>query len=196
NSVALNGLKAIRLLQNANNSITAPVLTQSPPLTGTAPLNSKVEIFTDSLGQALVYESSVWADANGNWSYDGPLTYSRATATATDAAGNTSELSASLKVSVKKEENTALPQQFFLHQNYPNPFNPETQIQFGIARKGRITVKIYNILGHHVTTLTDDKYEPGHYTLSFDAAHLSSGVYFYELRAADFKAVKKMILLE
>jgi parallel beta-helix repeat protein len=196
NSIALNGLKAIRLLENANNAIPAPVLTQSPPLTGTAPPNSRVEVFTDSLGQALVYESSVWADANGNWSYDGPLTYSRATATATDAAGNTSELSAPLKVSVKKEQDAALPQQFFLHQNYPNPFNPKTLIQFGVARKGRITLKVYNILGHHVTTLTDARYEPGQYALSFDAAHLPSGVYFYELQAAGFKAVKKMILLE
>jgi len=196
NSIALNGLKAIRLLENANHSISAPVLTQNPPLTGTAPQNSKVEIFTDSLGQALVYESSVWADANGNWSYDGPLTYSRATATATDAAGNTSELSVPLKVSVKKEKDAALPQQFFLQQNYPNPFNPETLIQFGVARKGRITLKVYNILGHHVTTLADARYEPGQYALSFDAAHLPSGVYFYELQAAGFKAVKKMILLE
>ncbi len=196
NSVALNGLKAIRLLENANNAIPAPVLTQSPPLTGTAPPNSRVEVFTDSLGQALVYESSVWADANGNWSYDGPLTYSRVTATATDAAGNTSELSASLKVAVRQNQTATLPARFELGQNYPNPFNPQTRIPFAMARAGKVTLTIYDVLGRHVATVVERSYQPGHYELTLDAAGMASGVYFYKLRTSEFEAAKKMILLE
>ncbi len=196
NSITMNGERAIQLYQTANNNIETPVLTQSPPLTGTAPANSTVEIFSDSLGEALVYEGSVKADAGGNWSYDGPLTWSRASATATDLSGNTSELSAALKVSVRQDQIAVLPDRYFLRQNFPNPFNPQTQIQFGIARSGKIRLDLYDVLGRHVTTLVESDYRAGNYSITLDAGGLPSGVYFYRLEAGRFKALKKMILLE
>ena len=90
---------------------------------------------------------------------------------------------------------------FSLLQNYPNPFNPTTKINFTIPEfpKGTnslITLKVYNILGNEVAALLNEEKPAGNYEINFDASHLSSGVYFYTLRAGDFNQTRKMILLK
>jgi hypothetical protein len=103
-------------------------------------------------------------------------------------------------------EETAITSSFNLFQNYPNPFNPSTKIKFtlpdkdnplpGGARGGLITLKVYDILGNEIITLVNEEKSPGTYELEFDGSRLTSGMYFYTLKAGGYLETKKMILLK
>jgi uncharacterized delta-60 repeat protein len=97
---------------------------------------------------------------------------------------------------IKIEKKDILPSSFALEQNYPNPFNPTTIISWQLPVSGHIVLKIYDILGREITTLVNGVKPAGNYTTTFDASRLSSGVYFYSLKAGNFYQVKKMILLK
>ena len=88
------------------------------------------------------------------------------------------------------------PSEFNLSQNYPNPFNPTTEIQFSVPEPSHVKIIVYNMLGENVAKLTNRKYEPGRYTLVFNAERFSSGLYFYVMRAGKFRALKKMAILK
>ncbi|MDA3859797.1 MAG: T9SS type A sorting domain-containing protein [Melioribacteraceae bacterium] len=88
------------------------------------------------------------------------------------------------------------PTEFTLSQNYPNPFNPSTKIAFTLNSNSQVSLTIYNIVGEKVATLVNEYKSAGAYTVNFNAAQLSSGVYFYELRADATRLVKKMSLLK
>jgi len=90
----------------------------------------------------------------------------------------------------------AVPATYELSQNYPNPFNPSTSIRYSIPVNGQVTLKIFNILGQEVRTLVNTVQSSGSYVVNFNASSLSSGVYFYQLRAEGFVSVKKMMLLK
>lgn len=91
-----------------------------------------------------------------------------------------------------------IPQRFSLEQNYPNPFNPTTQIRFTIPVSSFTTLKVYDIVGREVAMLVNEMKEAGSYSvqLSMNEYQLSSGVYFYTLRAGNFVATKKMLLMK
>jgi hypothetical protein len=57
-------------------------------------------------------------------------------------------------------------------------------------------IKVYDILGNEIATLMDEEKSVGTYELRWNAASLSSGVYFYRLKAGEFIQTKKMILLK
>lgn len=83
---------------------------------------------------------------------------------------------------------------FSLVQNYPNPFNPSTKITYIIPEKSFVSLKVYDILGNVTNDLVNEMKEGGEYIAEFNAAGLSSGVYFYKLNAGNYMQVKKMIL--
>ena len=85
---------------------------------------------------------------------------------------------------------------FELKQNYPNPFNPSTVITYTVAERGRVNLKIYDILGREVATLINEEKPAGQYNVKFNAANLPSGVYLYRLQAGENVQTKKMILLK
>jgi hypothetical protein len=89
-----------------------------------------------------------------------------------------------------------VPVQFFLYQNFPNPFNPVTTIRFTIAKSVKVELKIYNILGQEMEILVRDNLKSGLYEKQWNGAKYASGVYFYQLKAGDFTAVKKLILIK
>lgn len=91
-------------------------------------------------------------------------------------------------------EQGALPREFALMQNYPNPFNPTTNFEFRIANRGLVKLRVFDVLGRRISTLVNEVRAPGTYTVRWDASSLSSGVYFYQLRAGDFFETKKMVL--
>jgi hypothetical protein len=96
------------------------------------------------------------------------------------------------------DENTVT-QKFILEQNYPNPFNPTTVIRFTIPNRFsnvHCKLSVYDMLGNKVKTLVDENRTPGNYEVSFTSSGLSSGIYFYRLRAGGFVSIKKMILLK
>lgn len=91
----------------------------------------------------------------------------------------------------------ALPRDYSLAQNYPNPFNPSTTIKYALPQANNVTVKVYDILGNEVATLIDGKQQvAGTYTLDFDASNLASGMYVYTVKAGEYFAAKKMMLLK
>lgn len=98
-------------------------------------------------------------------------------------------------VGVDDEEET-LPTEFALEQNYPNPFNPGTTFRYSIPTQSKVMIKVYDILGNEIATLIDEEKSVGTYELTWNAVDLSSGVYFYQLRAGEFISIKKMILLK
>ena len=97
-----------------------------------------------------------------------------------------------------------------LYQNYPNPFNPTTKIRYtiptspqsppyqgGEAKRGWfVRLTVYDVLGNEIATLVDEYKSEGSYDVAFNAANLSSGVYFYTLTTGTFCQTKKMILLK
>ncbi len=92
------------------------------------------------------------------------------------------------------EVEVSIPTRFSLNQNFPNPFNSVTSIQYAIANKQFVTLKVYDILGKEIATLVNENKEAGNYSVDFNAAELPSGVYIYQLSTADFTQIKKMIL--
>ena len=91
------------------------------------------------------------------------------------------------------------PVSYKLDQNYPNPFNPTTTIRFQLPEDAFVTLKIYNILGQEVATLLEhQQMDQGINEVTFDAARLASGVYYYRMVINDgqFQQVKKMMLLK
>lgn len=96
---------------------------------------------------------------------------------------------------VEQIATTTAPSRFSLSQNYPNPFNPTTNIEFTIAKTGRVKIKLFTVLGEEVETLLDGEMPAGTYHMTLDASKLASGVYFYRLEANGFADTKKMILM-
>ena len=88
------------------------------------------------------------------------------------------------------------PRNFSLEQNYPNPFNPLTQISFSLPKSAHVSLEVFNTLGEKVTEIINENFSQGKHTVQFNASDLSSGVYFYRLRAGNFRQVKKMILMQ
>jgi len=83
-----------------------------------------------------------------------------------------------------------------LFDNHPNPFNPSTKIVYQIPERGNVSLKVYDMLGKEVTTLVEEYRDKGRYEINFDAGNLASGIYIYQLRANNYIATKKMILMK
>lgn len=114
-----------------------------------------------------------------------------------DSAGNQSPFSQEKTVLLTDvEPGPFQPTVFALQQNYPNPFNPASTLQFDVPKGSHVTIKVYDMLGRHVTTLVDEYRAIGRHSVTWNASGLSSGMYIYRMNAADFSASKKMILLK
>ena len=95
-----------------------------------------------------------------------------------------------------------VPTQLSLYQNYPNPFNPSTKIKYTIpsvtlseVEGSKVVLKIYDVLGNQVATIVNEEQPAGTYEVQFNAAGLSSGVYYYQIKTNGYLETKKMILI-
>ena len=93
------------------------------------------------------------------------------------------------------------PGAFALHENWPNPFNPETSIRFELAQGSAVQLAVFDALGQKVRTLVDGARAAGSYQVLWDGrnargAQVSSGVYFYRLKAGDLTQMRRMLLLK
>lgn len=84
---------------------------------------------------------------------------------------------------------------YVLGQNYPNPFNPATKITFTLPEKSFVTLNVYDALGREASNLVNGEMFPGTYSRQWNAAGLSSGIYFYRLEAGSFIETRKLVLL-
>lgn len=94
-----------------------------------------------------------------------------------------------------------VPITYGLAQNYPNPFNPSTQINYSIGIRGRVSLKIFDILGREVATLVNGQQDAGSYQITWAGRNgqnqpVTSGVYFYRLESGGFAKTNKMVLLK
>lgn len=89
-----------------------------------------------------------------------------------------------------------IPAGFSLKQNYPNPFNPVTNIQFGLSKNEFVSIIVFDILGKEIATLVNEYKQAGTYQVDFKATSLTSGVYFYRMKAGTFTDIKRMTLLK
>ncbi|MFA7360034.1 MAG: T9SS type A sorting domain-containing protein [Candidatus Kapaibacterium sp.] len=95
-----------------------------------------------------------------------------------------------------------VPDSYSLGQNYPNPFNPVTKIRISIqksesrSQNSEVSLKVYDVMGREVQTLVNERLEPGTYETTFDGSKLTSGVYFYQMKAGDFRVTKSMLLIK
>ena len=99
---------------------------------------------------------------------------------------------------VNEKYTETLPYRIELYQNYPNPFNPSTTIEYDLVSSGKVTLKIYNILGKEVRTLAEGNQQKGKHKIIFNARNLPSGVYFYQLITGNYKLpiIRKMIYMK
>lgn len=106
-----------------------------------------------------------------------------------------------LPTSVNEPSSNLFPTDFVLHQNYPNPFNPSTTIRYELPSRAHVKLTVYDILGREVVTLVDEVMPAGMHSVRWDGkdAHgdiVSSGIYFYRLKAGGTFEAKKMMLLK
>ncbi len=92
------------------------------------------------------------------------------------------------------------PNDFKLSQNYPNPSNPKSKIDYEIPFEGKVSIKIYDILGKEVFNLVDEYKAADFYSVEFDGSNLASGMYFYRIVAEgggkNFTKTLKMVLVK
>ncbi len=112
-------------------------------------------------------------------------------------------------VLTENRDNISSSKDFELEQNYPNPFNPKTKIRFtiptapassplvkGRTEEGLVTLIVYDILGNEIGTLVNDQRPSGTYEIEFDGKQLTSGIYFYQLKAGSVISTKKFVLIK
>jgi hypothetical protein len=112
-----------------------------------------------------------------------------------DVSGNVTELGTI--ASATPSVDAAVVTEYALHQNYPNPFNPSTNLVFDVVAENNVNLTVYNAMGQEVATLVNGTMAAGRHTVSFDAANLTSGLYFYTVKIGnEFTATKKMLLVK
>jgi len=101
------------------------------------------------------------------------------------------------------ENEVQIPEEYTLSQNFPNPFNPSTTIEFGVPGEAfqDVTLKVFNVLGQTVRELVNGQLPPGRHSITWNGKdnlgmQVSSGLYFYQLNAGEFVAIKKLILMK
>jgi hypothetical protein len=94
------------------------------------------------------------------------------------------------------QNSSSIPNSYGISQNYPNPFNPTTVVNYQLPINSFVTLKVYDMLGREVAILLNERKSAGYYSVTFNAVHLPSGVYFYRLQAGPYTQTKKIVLLK
>lgn len=176
-------------------------------LTGTYPdPDQTIDVYksdpSDSFPSEYEWLGSTTTNAQGAFSF--PIsdpTVQAVSVTATDTAGNTSDLQKFDLVTSAGQE-SLLPTEFALGQNYPNPFNPSTTISFALPVRSSVRLQVIDLLGRVVAHLVDGEFEAGYQRTVWNAT-VASGLYFYRIEAValngpakKFVDVKRMVLIK
>ena len=89
-----------------------------------------------------------------------------------------------------------VPQEFSLSEAYPNPFNPSTTIDFSVPSESVVNIGIYDVSGRNIQTLVNDNYQPGYYSIVWDGAGHSSGVYFVKMTSGSYTQTQKLMMIK
>jgi hypothetical protein len=145
-----------------------------------------------------------WNESSNQWEQIGGTvdTIQNEVSTAITDLGAYAAFTTELLTDVKdNEQGSVIPDRFELKQNYPNPFNANTTIKFSLKTSEEVQINIYNVSGQKVRNLLEKKMPAGIHQVIWDGKddfgkEVSSGVYFYQVQAGDYKETKKMILLK
>ncbi|MFH1736211.1 MAG: T9SS type A sorting domain-containing protein [bacterium] len=139
------------------------------------------------------FASTAWmiSDMNGGAIIFWTMPLGQLYAQQVSANGNLGEI-----LAVLENPQSIMPRQITLLPAYPNPFNPTSTIRYALPEAGKVTLAVYDISGRLVATLADGVRTAGIHEATFDAAHLSSGVYVYRLSVADYSAAGKLVLMK
>jgi hypothetical protein len=107
--------------------------------------------------------------------------------------GNTVDL---IPINVSSTASDNIPDRLNLPSNYPNPFNSSTVIEFSLTGPEDITLEIFDNLGRRIETLAGYNYPAGEHRVIWNAGGLSSGIYFYRIKTAQYDKSRKMVLLK
>ena len=168
-----------------------------------------LEISVDTTGTAVLvpYASiaqvmTAYATATGNYTADVSWTvYADDGWDEIEASNGPRSISVDIGWYLGMNDEAIIPDVFALHQNYPNPFNPVTTIRYDIPEQALVRIDVYNILGQKVAVLAEGLHEPGFHAVRWNGTNmygnaLSSGMYFYHIKAGDFRDVKKLLLVK
>jgi hypothetical protein len=105
------------------------------------------------------------------------------------------------QTAVSEADQEILPDEYKLNQNFPNPFNPTTTITYSLPTRTDVTINIYDLLGRKISTLLSGSEAAGEHEVvwngyNYSGERVSSGIYFYRIKAGDFTDSKKMVLLK
>ena len=185
---------------NPNDNVVDPVNhydgNYAPELEGMLPVNISLGDKLEDLGNGHAKLSFVFMDdadygsAAGQTSGGGDLTNSALRYAAID-----------LDFSPASSDVTMTPDAELLGQNYPNPFNPTTTIAFNMVEEGNVSIEVFNVRGQLVKTLVNEHMTVGDHTLVWEGTNdnnqkVSSGIYFYKMKSANYSSTKKMILMK
>jgi hypothetical protein len=116
------------------------------------------------------------------------------------------EKSKIIQIALPEKPSVVIPSRNALLQNYPNPFNPDTWIPFELAQDADVVIKIYEQLGKLIRNIDLGRKEAGYYTNKTSAVYwdgrndagesVASGIYFYSIKAGEFTATKKLLILK
>ena len=135
-----------------------------------------------------ILDQYVWPNAYVGGSYENEIDY------LTDWI--TARLDWMDEQAMSEDDDHRLIKYYSLDPAYPNPFNPTTTIEFSIPKTEFVSVKVYNIVGHEVTTLINNELSAGNYSIKWDGSRQPSGLYFVQIESGSFVRTRKMVLLK
>ena len=135
-----------------------------------------------------ILDQYIWPNAYVGGSYENEIDY------LTDWI--TARLDWMDEQALSADDDNQLIRSYSLDPAYPNPFNPTTTIEFSIPQTEFVTVKVYNIIGHEITTLINDELSTGNHSIKWDGSHQPSGLYFVQIESESFIQTRKMVLLK
>lgn len=170
-------------------------------------LYQTMDDFADTLAEARVRNFEVRpapgsTDLGGGWHPDDPRSdqinsyEDELAVTKTWIADRIAWIDSNIHLLVSIDETEGIPDSYILKQNYPNPFNPTTNISFDLPKSTFVNLRVYNIKGQLVRELVKQTLAEGNHQFEFNGEGLSSGIYFYSFKTADFSQAKKMMLVK
>jgi hypothetical protein len=99
-------------------------------------------------------------------------------------------------ITSSSEDINSIPLVHKLYQNYPNPFNPSTIVRYDLPLSSQVNLIVYDITGRQIAVLVSGVMPAGTHQVTFNAAKLNSGLYFYQLKTKEFTAIQKMMLVK
>lgn len=120
-------------------------------------------------------------------------------------SNESSATTSSTAVEDRGEKPSRVPMKAVLHQNYPNPFslqgrgafgNPSTIIRFELPAAAQVSLRVFDLLGKEVALLVHEKRQAGMHQVTFNAAHVRAGVYFYELTTGSERLTRQFMIMK